>query len=86
MEWPDTSMPAGDRCSLPLREVIAEVRAGSWDERLTRARVDVHRSVRPSHADAAGLPGQQSAIVEEGGDVDEGGQTLASLEGLHRIP
>ena len=43
--WPDTLILVADRCLIserPLQGVLAEIRAGAWDQRLTRIRVDVH--------------------------------------------
>jgi hypothetical protein len=43
--WPDTSIMVHDDCRAarrPLREVLAEIRAGAWDARVMRRRIRVH--------------------------------------------
>jgi hypothetical protein len=43
--WPDTTILVADRClveSRRVRAVVAEIMAGTWDDRLTRLDVDVH--------------------------------------------
>ena len=45
LEWPDTVILVSDSCSVERRSLSAlllEIRAGKWDDRLTRIPIDVH--------------------------------------------